>query len=300
VNEGVTGEGGGREFERVAGELRARMVDGTYPEKSFLPPQRELAEEFDVSRDTVQRVLRELKSEGWIDTRRGSGSRVIRVQRIHSPTSSKQPDRMVTLRPLIDHAFEQSEVILDVFTLTSESLDTHIRLQAERIRLGTIAPQRIALRMLLPSVSLPLPYWRTEDGVHDKLLKDRYLAITNRHTASVRAVLRNLEVEGLVASVSVEIRRVRLMPHFKLYLLNQAEAVHGPYKVYKRSIVLENGREISDALDVVGLGAGLTHHVKDTDPYSQGTVFVESMQDWFDSAWEFLTEKPEPRPVASR
>jgi DNA-binding transcriptional regulator YhcF (GntR family) len=291
VSEDHIGEGGGREFERVAGALRARMADGTYPEKTFLPPQRELAEEFEVSRDTVQRVLRELKSEGWIDTRQGSGSRVIRVQRIHSPTISKQPDRMVTLRPLVDRAFESPEVTLDVFTLTSESLDTHIRLQAERIRLGTIAPQRITLRMLLPSVSLPLPYWRTDDGIHDELLKERYLVITDRHTASVRAVLRNLEAEGLVSAVSVEIRRVGLMPHSKLYLLNKAEAVYGPYKVYKRSIVLEDDdKEISDALDVVGLGAGLTHHVKDTDPYSQGTVFVESMQDWFDSAWKYLTE----------
>ncbi|MBZ3907870.1 GntR family transcriptional regulator [Streptomyces scabiei] len=290
VSDSAAGESGGRAFQRVAERLRARLTDGAYPVNSLLPSQRDLAEEFSVSRDTVQRVLRELVSEGWIVSRQGSGSRVVRGQRIHSPTSSLQPDRMVTLRPLIDHAFEQPEVTLDVFTLTSESLDTHVRLQAERIRQGEITPQRITVRMLLPAESLEPPYWRTGRPADDELLRHRYLAISGRHTASVRSVLRNLEAEGLVASVRVLIRYGALMPHHKLYLLNGVEAVSGPYKPYRRSIVLDDGREIEGALDVVGLGAGLTHHVKDpNDPHAPGTVFVESMREWFEAVWELLT-----------
>ena len=84
-----------------------------------------LAKEFAVSRDTVQRAIRELADEGWIESRRGSGS---------------------------------PEVTLDVYTLTSESLDAHIRVQAERIRGGRVAPHSIAVRMLLPSESLSMPY----------------------------------------------------------------------------------------------------------------------------------------------
>ncbi|MEU1481658.1 winged helix-turn-helix domain-containing protein [Streptomyces sp. NPDC001668] len=286
MSDGNSGEGGGKEFERVAGDLRARLTDGTYPVGSLLPSQRALAEEFGVSRDTIQRVLRELSSEGWIVSKQGSGSRVVRGQRIQSPTS----DRMVTLRPLIDHAFEQPDVMLDVFTLTSESLDTHIRLQAERIRLRQIAPQRIVVRMLLPSESLVPPYWRTGRAADDELLKQRYLAISRRHTASVRSVLRNLEAEELVSSVDVQIRHVELIPHAKLYLLNGVEAVSGPYKPYRRSIVLDDGTEIEGAVDVVGLGAGLTHHVKNPDdPYAPGTVFVDGMREWFESTWEILT-----------
>ncbi|WP_405615723.1 winged helix-turn-helix domain-containing protein [Streptomyces sp. NBC_00076] len=299
MSDGNIGDGGGREFERVAGALRARMANGDYPLNSFLPAQRDLAKMFHVSRDTVQRVLKELQSEGWIDTRQGSGSRVIRVQRIHSPTSSSQPDRMVTLGPLVQRAFQEREVTLDVFTLTSESLDAHIRLQVERMIRGEQAPpQRIAIRMLLPLETLEIPYWRTDDGVHDELLKERYLAITRQHTASLRSMLSDLKVRKLVPSVHFDIRRVRLVPPFKVYLVNQAEALHGLYEVFKRGIVLEDDREI-EAIDVVGLGARLTHHVKDADPYSQGTVFVETMQAWFDSAWEFLTENPRPKPAGS-
>ena len=66
--------GGGREFQRVSDELRVRMTDGTYVQGSFLPSQRDLAEEFRVSRDTVQRALRELVDEGWIESRQGKTS----------------------------------------------------------------------------------------------------------------------------------------------------------------------------------------------------------------------------------
>ncbi|MEH0545205.1 hypothetical protein QA802_19590 [Streptomyces sp. B21-105] len=43
-----------------------------------------------------------------------------------------------------------------------------------------------------------------------------------------------------------------------------------------------------DALDVLGLGAALTGHVKDANFDSPGSVFVNSWQDWFDSIWEWL------------
>ncbi|WP_330355378.1 winged helix-turn-helix domain-containing protein [Streptomyces chartreusis] len=277
----------GREAARVADVLRARMTDAYYPLNSMLPTQRDLAREFGVSRDTVQRVLRELTVEGWIVQRQGSGSRVVRAQEIHSPTSSKRPDHTVTLGTLISRAFDQSEVALDVFTLSSESLDAHVRLQVERIRSGVIAPQHIALRVLMPDVSLDFPYWRTSTADHDQLLKDRFVAITNRHVASLHSVIGDLKSIEVVPFVDFEVRRVRLVPAFKLYLVNGEEALFGTYKVFKRPITLDDGEEV-ETTDVLGLGAGLTHYVKGADPYSRGTVFFDEWQAWFDSVWEFL------------
>ncbi|MER7198052.1 GntR family transcriptional regulator [Streptomyces sp. CB01635] len=282
-------DGGGREAWRVAETLRARMADGSYPLNGLLPPQRELADSFGVSRDTVQRALRELASEGWIESRQGSGSRVIKTQRIQSYTAKASHEGRVSLGPLISEAFERPNVTLDVYTLTSESLDTHIRLQAERIRTGEIAPQRIGLRMLLPSESLELPYPRALDRSDDPRLRDRLHGITRRHTASLRRELRQLRAEGLVPAADIEIRHVALTPAFKLYLLNGTEALHGPYEVIERPIVLETGEEIA-ALDVLGLGATLTHYVKDDDENSRGSVFVDAWQAWFDSVWSRLAE----------
>jgi DNA-binding transcriptional regulator YhcF (GntR family) len=297
------GDGGGvKGANSLLEEIRARIADGTYAVGGLLPTQRELAEEFEVSRDTVQRALQELKNERWIESRQGSGSRVVKSP-IHSGKEPQKAPRLrAALGPFITRAFAQPVVQLDVFTLTSESLDAHIRLQAERIRTGEIAtPQRIELRLLQPSESMALPYPRPrpsgkgtdepqELALLEERIHERLVGITRRHTSSLRSALRDLETEGLVPSVDVEIRQVPLVPAFKLYLRRGAEALFGPYEVVERPILLDDGTEV-DALDVLGLGSTLTRHVNDEgDPNSTGSVFIESMQTWFDSVWERLSE----------
>ncbi|AGS70398.1 GntR family transcriptional regulator [Streptomyces collinus Tu 365] len=94
-------EARGRESRRVAAELRVRMADGGCPPDTLLPSQHKLATEFGVSRDTVQRVLRELRGEGWIETRQGHGSscsrrpstrcRTRRRQTRGTPTRTSRP-----------------------------------------------------------------------------------------------------------------------------------------------------------------------------------------------------------------
>jgi DNA-binding transcriptional regulator YhcF (GntR family) len=316
------GDGGGTEFARVLEQLRSRIADGTYAPDSHLPPQRELAEEFEVSRDTVQRVIRELNSEGWVKSRQGSGTRVVTPIHLRAP-KKEEPRVRAALGTFIARAFAQKVVRLDVFTLTSESLNAHIRLQAERIRLGEVQPERIELRMLLPSRSLELPYPRAKQpdedvepeqgqepqpgheqerkpdpeqrpGQLDQLqeqLRERFRSITGRHTISLRTALRDLKTEGLVPEVRVDIRYVPLAPPFKLYLRPGVEALFGPYEVLERTILLDDETEV-DAIDVLGLGSTLTRHVNDEgDPDSTGSVFMESMQAWFDSCWNLLAEK---------
>ncbi|MGW1717591.1 winged helix-turn-helix domain-containing protein [Streptomyces sp. NPDC002156] len=313
-------EGGGREFERILAELILRMSgdEGTpalYPLGSLLPPQRELAQEFGVSRDTVQRVLRVLTDRNLIESRQGSGSRVIAVPE-PARTGGAQPGAAAlpvgavrlarpgrtTLAPHIREAFTKPEVTLDVSTLTSESLQGHIWLQAERIRTGEIAaPRSIALRMLLPTDDLPLPYPRALADATDTRPVDRLRAITSRHETSLRHVLGMLRAEGLVENVEVAIRRVPIVPAFKLYLLNGTDALFGMYEVVERPIVLEDETKPLAAIDVVGIGATLMHYVRGEEPpesgasdsggpESQGSVFVASMQSWFDSVWKHLAE----------
>ncbi|WP_405671630.1 hypothetical protein [Streptomyces sp. NBC_01530] len=72
-------------------------------------------------------------------------------------------------------------------------------------------------------------------------------------------------------------------------VFNGAEVLHGLYEVIERPVVLDGGDEVT-ALDVLGLGATLTHHAKDAGPGSEGSVFVDSMRDWFESVWERLSE----------
>ncbi|WP_369234973.1 GntR family transcriptional regulator [Streptomyces sp. R21] len=288
-----SGDGGGKEFLRVSAALRSRIAEGTYALGGQLPAQRALAEEFAVSRDTVQRVLKELADEGWIESRQGSGSRVIenviqQTQRIR-PVTPRQPraGRSTQLLSIIGDAFRQPQVALDIFTLTSETLDTQIRVQADRIRAGEIGPERIALRMLLPAEDMRLPYPRARHAPDDPRVPERTLSITRRHTASLRAVLQELKVQELVPEIEFQIRHVELAPPFKLYLLNGTQALQGFYEVIERPIPLEDGTAL-DVLDVLGLGATLMHYVEDGDPESVGSVFVARSRDWFESVWNLL------------
>jgi hypothetical protein len=98
-----------------------------------------------------------------------------------------------------------------------------------------------------------------------------------------------LEAENLVSSVELEIRHTPLTPTFKLYVINGTEVLHGVYTVIERTVILDDGNEIT-ALDVLGYGATLTHHVMDADPTSPGSVFVEGMTAWFESVWTLLTD----------
>ncbi|MEU4033544.1 winged helix-turn-helix domain-containing protein [Streptomyces collinus] len=285
----------GRESRRVAAELRVRIADGGYPPDTLLPSQHELATEFGVSRDTIQRVLRELRGEGWIETRQGQGSRVLRNQRVQSSTPRASRSRHpMTLGPLIGEAFEQPEVALDIYTLTAQSVDTHIRAQAERIRLGLISPTRITLRVTLPSAVDALPYPKKAgpgdaDPDIDARLRARLRGIAEHHTASLHKVLGELRAEKLVEEVKYEFRHTRLTPTFKLYVINHTEVLHGPYVPLIRRVMLGEGEEV-EAVDVLGLGATLTHHVRDGRPDSPGSTFVESMTAWFEAVWKLLTD----------
>ncbi|MEU9206767.1 hypothetical protein AB0D27_02115 [Streptomyces sp. NPDC048415] len=169
-------------------------------------------------------------------------------------------------------------------TLTSEFLAAHIKVQAERIRAGEIAPQHIAIRMVLPGASVNLLYRRSENAPDHEALRKWAQRITSQHTALLHTVLSDLEITRLVPSVDFEARPLQMVPTCKLYLINRVEAVLGLYKVVQRPVERDDGHE-TEVIDVPGLGNGLVHYVKDDDPYPQGTRFVETVQEWFDSAW---------------
>jgi DNA-binding Lrp family transcriptional regulator len=288
-------DGGGRQYQRIAEALRAEIADGVHPVGSSLPPQRKLVERFGVSRDTVQRALRMLIAEGVIESEQGVGSRVLTAvveerQQIRSssvpPTAGDRP----TLGPFIEAAFSVQDVVLDVATLTSESLDTHIRLQAERVRAERIHPRSISVRLLVPAEGVTLAYPRLKDDPLDPRPLERLHRIIRRHTESLRDALVDLRTERRVPDVEVQVRTVRFTPTFKLYLLNEAQALHGLYVPVERAMRFDDGQE-AEALDVLGLGATLFHYAKDQDPDSQGSLFVDSAQLWFDENWKMLGEE---------
>ncbi|WP_019067081.1 winged helix-turn-helix domain-containing protein [Streptomyces hokutonensis] len=279
----------GGAVESVLTELRRRIVAREYPEGGMLPSQRELATSFNVSRDTVQRALRELRDEGWIKSRQGSGSRVV----IKEPQTASAADAAARIQRVgmswfVERAFARTEVRLDAFCLTSESLDVHLRVQVERILAGLApVPAEIRLRMLLPDREMDLPVPRNIDAPDDKSVVERLLAISDRCLSSLRDTLQNLRANSPVQEVDFQVRRVPVAPMFKLFLLNESEAFQTMYKLARRRIPLGGSEEV-EAVDILSVGATGTYFDKGDDEDDAQAAWVKDQQEWFDSLWEHL------------
>jgi GntR family transcriptional regulator len=61
---------------RIADDLRAAITDGRIQPGKPLPPVRDLADQYDVSRNTAAKAIAQLRNEGLITTRYGSGAYV--------------------------------------------------------------------------------------------------------------------------------------------------------------------------------------------------------------------------------
>jgi len=68
--------------------LKTSIVDGTFRDGARLPTEKELSDEFSISRITAKRSLDELAAEGLVERRRGKGTHVTyryRQQPVHAP-----------------------------------------------------------------------------------------------------------------------------------------------------------------------------------------------------------------------
>lgn len=62
--------------DAVVDRLRDDVLGGTYPPGSLLPPERELAQRFGVTRNTLAQAFARLRELGLVETRHGAGTRV--------------------------------------------------------------------------------------------------------------------------------------------------------------------------------------------------------------------------------
>jgi DNA-binding transcriptional regulator YhcF (GntR family) len=279
-------EGAGRRFLQVAELLRNRIKDGTYPLDSLLPPQRELAADLGVSRDTIQRVLKQLTDEGLLDVRQGSGSRVRGVPSGTREAAVDEEAGRPALGSWIDRAFqEEVNVSLDVFTLTSETLVGHLKRQAERILVEKKTPPRsLHIRMLLPTEDQPLAYPRAQEA-DDLRIHERWRTMARRYAREVRQLVAQLGDAGV--DTQLEVRRVRLTPTFKLYVLNGKHMLYGMYKPEKTVITLDDEEETQvEAVDVLGAFSKL--HYCNVSGDERDVAFFGEKRDWFQSTWDVL------------
>ena len=80
----------------LGSEIRRAILDGRLPRGSLLPASRDLAAQYEVARGTVVSVYEQLRSEGYLTARVGSGTRV--SQRLPED-QLPLPEKVVTTRP---------------------------------------------------------------------------------------------------------------------------------------------------------------------------------------------------------
>ncbi|MFE7074466.1 GntR family transcriptional regulator [Streptomyces sp. NPDC057620] len=276
--------------QHVVTELHTRLLAQAYPFGSNLPTQRDLAETFRVSRVTVQKALRELEAEGWIETCQGIGSRVIKKVPAASAPGGILRMQTAELGWFVKRALLQDEVKLDASCLTSESLDTHFTLQAQRILTEAAQkPEKIELRIMLPSEDMQLPFPRNLANPEDPRVVVRLRRISTRCLASLQDTLQDLQANGPVREFDFTVKYVPVAPMFTLYLLNGMELFESKYKVEERRIPLDAG-EVVDALDVLSVGASGTYFSKNKEANDAESSWVEEEQAWFNACWEHLAK----------
>jgi GntR family hexuronate regulon transcriptional repressor len=132
---------GGRLYKRVADELRAAILAGTYTPGRRLPAERELAEMYSVSRPTVREAVIALELQGLVEVRVGAGVFVLEPgtgERLRSagPELTIGPFELMEARKIIE-----SETAALAATLIDdeqlERLDRIIDRMEEENRLGS-------------------------------------------------------------------------------------------------------------------------------------------------------------------
>jgi len=264
-------------YVQVANALRAAILTKVFKAGDKLPSRSELAKKYEVAPMTVQNALRELREEGLIVSRQGSGVYV-----------RERTERPVGLRPHVERAFEADRVTIDFAGFSGETLHGIVQEPLDKIRIGRLRPESIHVRILVPDPTVP---WSVPSKVADLSdspeFRQRSAEIMRRHTLAIVDNVNELGTLGLVKDVSAEVRIHRATPMFKLYMLNNQEVFFGFYPV--REHVLSLGGEPQAIYDLMGKDTILFQHSVTDDDSSTGSQYVDQALQWFNSMWETVS-----------
>lgn len=268
--------------QQIADTLRQRIRSGVLRVGDRLPTQAELAEEFGVERGTVRQALRVLQEDGLLsNVSKGSPPRVAEP----APAREEPQPTMVALAPRLTQAFSEPHVRIDAVCLTAQSLIPALGEPLRLIHDGRLRPERIDVRILLPSRDINLAFPVSVDaGSDDDAVHQRWLAMRNAQGQVLQYNLQALRGTHDI-DVHVTFRALPFTPPAKLYLLNGAEALYAYYMITRRAEPTESGTlEMYDTLGSESLLFSFEKRAGQRD-----AAFVEQSQMWFDALWETIT-----------
>lgn len=266
----------------IADVLRERIRAGDLKTGERLPTQAELAEEFGVERGAVRQAIRALAEDGLLsNVSKGSPPRIAEP----APAHDEPQPTMVGLAPRLTEAFSAPHVRIDAACLTAQSLIPALGEPLRLIHEGRLRPDRIDVRILLPSRDINLAFPVSVDArPDDDTVHQRWLAMRNAQGQVLQYNLQALRSTHDI-DVHVTFRALPFTPPAKLYLLNGSEALYAYYMITRREEPTEGG--MLEMYDTVGSESLLFSFEKRAG--QRDAAFVAQSQKWFDALWETIT-----------
>ena len=282
--------------QRVADALRLDIKQ--LQPNARLPSQHLLTQRFSVSRDTVQRALRELHAEGLIVSTPGSGSYVAegsgqggqdgrdrRDGDVGDEEEGPLEPAIIALEPYLDAALREPRVTIDFFGFTCETLTTLLKPRLDKLRGGAgFRPDALTIRVLVPALDTRLALPRSVSDPDDTRPLERLRVITADSIRVLETAVTDFRVRGLIPEAELQVRAVPMTPQVKLYIINRTVALRGWYEVTRHPVELpapngDGAVEEVDIYDLMGLDASLI---------PQRASSTAEAQSWFDSVWSTI------------
>jgi DNA-binding transcriptional regulator YhcF (GntR family) len=263
-------------YIQVAALLRAAILTKELEPGQQLPSGSEMAQTYGVARQTVQQALKELKNEGLIVSRQGSGTFV-----------RAKTERPVGLRPYIEQAFKAPQVTIDFAGYSGETLANALQEPIDKIRAGRLSPESVTIRLLIQNPHVP---WTVPCLVKDRAdspeFRERVEAITDRSIHAISDSLARLDELGLV-SATVTAKAHDAAALFKIYIINNHNTFFGFYPVSRRNV--KSGLSQLQMWDFSGKDTVLFHHSTE-DAGSIADLHVQQSRVWFESMWNSIAK----------
>ena len=258
-----------------------------------LPSQMELADHYGVSRDTVQKALKDLADADLIVSQQGSGSRVAgeKGEPVEAYDGQLQP-ALDALKPYVEEALKSPEVTVDFYGLTSETLTTVLKPLLNLLE-GTDAPrpESLVIRLLLPSLKEPGAVPRSTERPDDGRPRERLHSMSERFVTDLREAMVEAKVQGWIPETELQVQYLDEVPVAKLYVINGNRALLGFYEVVDAVVQVPGEGSVDlESLrirDLRGLSALLM---------PQPPVYVENFKSWFDGYWAEVASREGGRP----
>ena len=131
-------------------------------------------------------------------------------------------------------------VTVDLAEFSSETLHNAMQEPLDKIRVGRLRPESIAVWLLLPDTTAPMAVPSLVDGlVDDPVLRNWARDIALNNAAGLQHSVEVLAELGLVEKATVEVKVYRATSWFKLYVLNRRDVFFGFYPLRERTLAVE-------------------------------------------------------------